>query len=439
MKHLIKLFVCVLAYFLLAYQTVYANPLKEIKIVDDWSPVINFEAFEQKSKLTNYTADHYYKSLSNSLQCMKRLKTVTPLPTNDKNHVEWFKCQGYINTITKSNINPLQEILLSWATNPKDVMVPVIKNRKDYNVSGYDIPSTIGTFGQLYAIWYDDFNFTKEERKLVDAYITRKLMEQKFPVINGNHKGSFRKCNPNNPRSGLKENVDTNNCGSIRVKVATAEIMLGLRLENQTMLDKGHDDIWYVLTQVDKDGIWVNYAARGANNFSYYIEYLHSLSVLTEVYNALGYDFLEMELKHGAKVHQIYGHGYKLLKDHTYLGKYAKYNIGSGSYKYHKVKKLSRDEWLLVDSTVDTYRNPDDDTDWINSHTRYVSKYMPHLRIVLGYLDSPQSGTANITVTPDMLYWGNTQEFVESEIKTTPDTNTGNDWRKNIWVSGTNN
>ena len=154
-------------------------------------------------------------------------------------------------------------------------------------------------------------------------------MEQKFPVINGNHKGPFKKCNPNNPRSVLKENVDTNNCGSIRVKVATAEIMLGLKLENQTMLDKGHDDIWYVLTQVDKDGIWVNYAARGANNFSYYIEYLHSLSVLTEVYYALGYDFLEMELKHGAKVYQIYGNGYKLLKDHTYFGKYAKYNVGS--------------------------------------------------------------------------------------------------------------
>ena len=402
-----------------------SNPLKQIKIVDNWSPVINFQAFKQKSKSTKYRINAFYMTIvkEKNLQCMKRLKTVNPYPAHDNganenktSNNDWQKCKGYINTMTKNDINPLQEILLSWAQNPKDVMKPRPNILKEYNVGAYTIPSTIGTFGQLYAIWYDDFNFTKEERKLVDAYMTRKLMEQKFPVINGDYKGSFRKCNPNNPRSVLIENVDSNNCGSIRIKVATAEIMLGLRLENQAMLDKGNDDVWYVLTQVDADGMWVNYAARGAKNFSYYIEYLHTLSVLTEVYYTLGYDFLETELKHGAKVHQIYYHGYELLKDHTYFGKYAKRNLGSESYKYNEVKNLSREEWVLTNSVNETYPNPDDDTDWINSHTRYVSKYMPHLPIILGFTDSPQSGTSNISVTPDMLYWGNTHT-VESGLQ----------------------
>ena len=64
MKYLTKLFVCFLANFLLSFQTVYANPLKEIKIVDDWSPVINFQAFKQKSKSTNYEVDFYSEIFS---------------------------------------------------------------------------------------------------------------------------------------------------------------------------------------------------------------------------------------------------------------------------------------------------------------------------------------------------------------------------------------
>jgi hypothetical protein len=42
------------------------------------------------------------------------------------------------------------------------------------------LPSTIGTFAQSYAFWYDEIAYTPDERKRVDAYMTKKLIEQKF-------------------------------------------------------------------------------------------------------------------------------------------------------------------------------------------------------------------------------------------------------------------
>jgi hypothetical protein len=429
-------------------EVVDSNPLKSIKIVDNWTPVLNPISFKQRWLDVKYEAEGSinYQVNQRNLNCPVRIKTVTPYPTNDKNHLEWFKCQQWMHADASEDLTNLQDILLSWASNPKDVMKPRRGGPTNFSVSGYDIPSTIGTFSQLYALWYNEFRYTPKERALVDAYLTRKLMEQKFPTIGG----GARKCNPNNPKSTILGNTnagysvtDSNNCGSIRIKVATAEIMLGLRLKDQAMLDKGHDDIWHVLTQVDADGVWVNYAARGANNFSYYMEYLTALSVLTEVYYALGYDFLEMELKHGAKVHQIYYHGYKLLKDHTYLGKYARYNLGSMSYRYSEVKNMSREEWLTISSTHNSYKDPTDDTEWVNLHSRYVSKYMPHLPIVLGYTDSPQSVSANVPVSSDMFYWGNTIKYKEPEPQPVMDyslkQSEGNGWRKSVFISGATN
>ena len=67
----------------------------------------------------------------------------------------------------------------------------IVKRVSGYNVAGYDIPSTIGTFAQFYAVWYKEINYTKQERQLVDKYLVQKLFDQKFKVLNQGK----RKCN----------------------------------------------------------------------------------------------------------------------------------------------------------------------------------------------------------------------------------------------------
>ena len=114
------------------------------------------------------------------------------------------------------------------------------------HAAGYDLPSTIGTFAQSYAFWYDEIAFTPDERQRVDAYMTRKLLEEKFLPISRDHNGPRIKCDINDLSSIYSERTGTNNCGNVRMKVAVGEIMLGFRLENQTLLDKGHDDMYVV-------------------------------------------------------------------------------------------------------------------------------------------------------------------------------------------------
>ena len=94
-------------------------------------------------------------------------------------------------------------------------------------------------------------------------------------------------------KSIYSKNTGTNNCGNIRMKVAVGEIMLGFRLEDQELLDKGHKDIYVVQAFINKDGININHASRGANTVNYSWEYTGYSSILAEVYRPAGYDYFE--------------------------------------------------------------------------------------------------------------------------------------------------
>ena len=224
----------------------------------------------------------------------------------------------------EKNPQIIGDILLSWASAKKDPMI--VKRASGYNVAGYDIPSTIGTFAQFYAVWYKEINYTEKERQLVNKYLVQKLFDQKFKVLN---KGA-RKCNIKKLKSIYSKNTGTNNCGNIRMKVAVGEIMLGFRLEDQELLDKGHKDIYVVQAFINKDGININHASRGANTVNYSWEYTGYSSILAEVYRPAGYDYFEHTFPRGAKVKDYVKFNYKLLKNlialkDKYLKKYASF------------------------------------------------------------------------------------------------------------------
>ena len=99
------------------------------------------------------------------------------------------------------------------------------------------------------------------------------------------------------------------------MKVAVGEIMLGFRLEDQELLDKGHKDIYVVQAFINKDGININHASRGANTVNYSWEYTGYSSILAEVYRPVGYDYFEHTFPRGAKVKDYLKFNYRLLND----------------------------------------------------------------------------------------------------------------------------
>ena len=385
------------------------NTLLEIKVIKDWEPVKDFKKFKEYSKLI--PVNGYLERKNKELKCFDRIKNVKLYPKDDNSHWAWFTCQNYLHVVGTHNPQLIGDILLFWASAKKDPMIAKKTTKAiGYNVSGYDIPSTLGTFAQFYAVWYKEINYTNQERELVNTYLVQKLFDQKFKVLNH---GS-RKCNIKKLKSIYSKNTGTNNCGNIRMKVAVGEIMLGFRLGNQKLLDKGHEDIYVVQAFINIDGININHASRGANTVNYSWEYTGYSSILAEVYRPVGYDYFEHTFPRGAKVKDYLKFNYRLLKDFKLTAKWAKRNVGSMSNLYKKISKLTQAEYLQTEYAENVYSFEHGDKEFIKSHPRFTKKYMSkiHLNISeeeIKNFNKSKEGliSANKGVSSYALYYGN--------------------------------
>ena len=366
------------------------NHLKKIKVVKNWEPVVDFEALKEYASLI--PIDELWTMYNNALNCPERLANVDPLPTfaaidtlpqkytKIKMNLtdSWFHCQSYVHGWANRKPQILGDILFRWASATDDLMVynpTTITN--DPNSGGYQIPSVLGSFAQSYAIWYDEIDFTPEERKQVDAYMTRKLMEQQFEPINYGHKGCDINIDITNLFAMSYDALwDFNNCGNMRRRVAIGEIMLGFRLEDQKLLDKGHDDLYFVQAFYNKDGIDTNNAMRGGKTVNYNWDVSQDISLLVEIYDSVGYDYLEHTLPRGAKVHEYLSFIYKLMKDFKLTAPWAKYDVGSTDVPYAGIKDLTQDQFqILIENGKYAYR--DGDKEFVKAHTKFVKRYMP--------------------------------------------------------------
>jgi len=347
------------------------NTLLEIKVIENWEPVKNFQKFKEYSNLAPIKG--FLERKNKEWDCFDRIKNVDPYPKTDNSHWAWFTCQNYLHFAGTNNPQIIGDILLSWASAKKDPMI--VKRASGYNVAGYDIPSTIGTFSQFYGVWYKEIKYTEKERQLVNKYLVQKLFDQKFKVLN---KGA-RKCNIKKLKSIYSKNTGTNNCGNIRMKVAVGEIILGFRLKNQELLDKGHKDIYVVQAFINKDGININHASRGANTVNYSWEYTGYSSILAEVYRPVGYDYFEHTFPRGAKVKDYLIFNYRLLKDFKLTAEWAKRNVGSMFDKYKNISKLTQAEYLQTEYAENVYSFEHGDKEFIKAHPRFTKKYMPEV------------------------------------------------------------
>ena len=382
------------------------NTLLEIKVIENWEPVKNFQKFKEYSNLTPMKG--FLERKNKEWDCFDRIKNVDPYPKTDNSHWAWFTCQNYLHFAGTNNPQIIGDILLSWASAKKDPMI--VKRASGYNVAGYDIPSTIGTFAQFYAVWYKEINYTEKERQLVNKYLVQKLFDQKFKVLN---KGA-RKCNIKKLKSIYSKNTGTNNCGNIRMKVAVGEIMLGFRLEDQELLDKGHKDIYVVQAFINKDGININHASRGANTVNYSWEYTGYSSILAEVYRPAGYDYFEHTFPRGAKVKDYVKFNYKLLKNFKLTAEWAKRNVGSNFDKYKNISKLTQAEYLQTEYAENVYSFEHGDKEFIKAHPRFTKKYMPEVYSSVSeeeikdfYKSREGLISANKGVSSYGLYYGN--------------------------------
>ena len=386
------------------------NTLKQIKVIKDWEPITNHLAL--KNYVSKTSVNEHKIRWNAKYKCLDRITYAKQISNKwfHKNSMIWAHCAAYVHMAGTKNPQVVGDILLAWASVDKDPIVWSKYYGDKPALAGYQLPSTIGTFSQFYALWYNEIAYTPGERKRVDDYMTMKLMEQQFPVLKSDSKGRYRKCNINDINNPIRERTDSNNCGNIRMKVAVGEIMLGFRLENQTLLDKGHDDMYVVNAFINKDGINISHAAKGANTVNYSWEYTYYYSILAEIYRSVGYDFFEHTLPRGAKVHEYIAFNYRLLKDFTLTSQWAGAKPGMNGRSYNKIKNLSQAEFQKSDYGHNVIDWNNRDKYFVKAHKRFVRIYMPHLNTDVTYFDMIHNShtlSANIGVDAYMLYLGN--------------------------------
>jgi len=70
------------------------------------------------------------------------------------------------------------------------------------------------------------------------------------------------------------------------------------------------------------------------------------LSLLTEIFDAAGYDFLNHELSNKLKVYELFDKQFQIVDNVSILEKYAKRNYGNKGTNYSKWRKLSNKEQI---------------------------------------------------------------------------------------------
>jgi len=123
--------------------------------------------------------------------------------------------------------------------------------------------------------------------------------------------------------------------------VTIAQLLVSLRFGNQELFSKGVYNTRFKLALFDDEGIYVTWATRGALAWDYSHDVTTMLSLLTEIYNSVGYDFLSHRSDNGLLVHQLFAKQFEIVDNVAILEKYAKRQYAVKGSDYNAWRKLS--------------------------------------------------------------------------------------------------
>ena len=221
----------------------------------------------------------------------------------------------------------MKEILLHWAKTDA-VFIPSGVKDENWSTNVYEAVQSWSSFGSYYGTFYDEFNYSNTERKIVDAYIKDKLLN-----LNTRNRASDGKtCDPNNLERTVegqfstnpRNRIDHDTCGSSVWKTTLAQLLVGLRLNDKALFKKGVENTKWQLSFFDDTGIFTTWAIKGASAYKYTSHIPIMLGGLTEIYASVGYDFMEHKLRNGLSVKQLIDRQYEILVDPHILDSFVK-------------------------------------------------------------------------------------------------------------------
>jgi hypothetical protein len=273
-------------------------------------------------------------------------------------------------------IKVFERILLSWAKN-EPVAYPTSNNLKTWEHGALAYASTmlVGDFASFYAVYYDDFDFTQDQRQAVESYLSDWLINHDIDPPR-----MYQRCDLEDLTKFefIGNNfIDINYCGSNRWRLALGAVYLGLKTGNQKLFTAGNRHLEIALAVIDKDGIYAPWARKGALALSYQRQLPEVLTLLAVAYESIGYDFYEHQLPHGKKIHEVYDAFFDFIYHPEKLNKYA-----FASWDYVGEDAYAFDKLPLEEKWHREYINPK----VLAAQSKgYVLRYRPDLMSMIDY------------------------------------------------------
>ena len=290
----------------------------------------------------------------------KRILVEYRVPTTPTLEERSFKrCADYYSTTATLNLEEgvklYQELLLEIASSKDDYWVYKDSGEKNFNPRDYNLWGVSSTFLMFYATNYDAFNFTEDERRIVENYYKEKAMKERLDR-DGN--GNPLLCPIKNPMSLSADNHKVNNCGSLRFRFAPAELALAIVMQDEELWAKGLWDLDYTLSMIEDEGFFVPLSAKGCRALGYTWDTSKLLSMNVEMLKLADFNLLDYETRHGKTVAEAYEMLFKQYEDITISNHIAEKGIGAASCGYKPFK--THDEFLFQE---------------FGSSADYISKY----------------------------------------------------------------
>ena len=314
--------------------------------------------------------------------------------------------------ISPKHMEEFSTILVSWAENTNNVWTLPKKNIGSNH--WYSALSFFGNLGQWYAFYEKKLPISTAERGRVREYIKDYLLQASFE---GGLNFGGQPC-PTNPIDILNDKVDTDWCGSVRWKVATGKLSLGMYLEDTELINSGIADLKTVLSAYDRDAYFIPYspAKKQAHGFNYYYQQARFLSVLVELFAMRGYDFLHYELPNGGTVKRALDFSYEVaMNDFKKLGKYPASGVSNRLPKasWERVIKFSHQDFIIDNESyhgaydVNTPR-----IQFAAINPRYAQIYKPQ-DFVLSYTYKEQTSSFS-AILARSIFAGNNQQSIKT-------------------------
>ena len=227
----------------------------------------------------------------------------------------------------------------------------------------YSYWKTLSMLAQMYSIEKDHLELSDKEIKMINEWFisraTVDLMDIKLQAKRGRCKipneydeedvlrtaKIYASGNAEPIFQGKTKYRGADDCGTISNAHTVTRLLIGLITNNQELFDKGIIDLKYLMTFIDKDGVYVPYAYRGGLAISYSREFLFYFSVFAEIFHTLDINFYEITVPSGIKIKDAFDFHYTIWDDivPNEIIKYAKLNFGNKKHDWTELLKPKKE------------------------------------------------------------------------------------------------